>query len=231
MRMQAPCSWHPRAPEPCDNHAHLRPIATGHPRQPQGAAAHRSPCASAETGVLHLLGAGLAKGNAFRHRTNGIAAKRLPHSTLPRMFWPRPMRLPTRWPCRSFAPPGRNGGVMGAFRLRFAVPVRAFWRAALRRATGCCCDLGTDPSFGGVSGCDRAGLVPVPTSAQLTKAEVTALAEQIRPQLVIHSADVALPDGDWSPLDAASLLQMATRPANCTWDQPTALPISSSPRG
>jgi acyl-coenzyme A synthetase/AMP-(fatty) acid ligase len=96
--------------------------------------------------------------------------------------------------------------------------------------------LGNGPEFPvAFLGAIAVGLVPVPTSAQLTKAEVTALAEQIRPQLVIHSADIALPDGDWSLLDAASLLQMATL-APCGWhmgpaDRPAYIIFTSGTSG
>ena len=54
-----------------------------------------------------------------------------------------------------------------------------------------------------------AGLVPVPTSAQLTQAEVTKIAHEVAPKLIVHASGIALPAGDWPLLDAARLADMA----------------------
>lgn len=54
-------------------------------------------------------------------------------------------------------------------------------------------------------GAIAAGLVPVPTSAQLTVPEVTALAAALRPALVVAAEDVARPAGDWPLATEAEL--------------------------
>ncbi len=54
-------------------------------------------------------------------------------------------------------------------------------------------------------GAIAAGLVPVPTSAQLTAPEVTALAAALRPALVVAAEGVARPAGDWPVATEAEL--------------------------
>ena len=54
-------------------------------------------------------------------------------------------------------------------------------------------------------GAIAAGLVPVPTSAQLTVPEVTALAAALRPALVVAAEGVARPAGDWPVATEAEL--------------------------
>lgn len=53
--------------------------------------------------------------------------------------------------------------------------------------------------------CIAVGLVPVPTSAQLTAPEVTAISADIRPRLIVASPGVALPRDDAPVLEAAAL--------------------------
>lgn len=55
-------------------------------------------------------------------------------------------------------------------------------------------------------GAIAAGIVPVPTSAQLTRSEVTRLAAQIKPAMIVAGADVALPDHP-APILAEAALQ------------------------
>lgn len=50
-----------------------------------------------------------------------------------------------------------------------------------------------------------AGLVPVPTSAQLTRAEITRMAGPVAPRLILAAPDVALPDGDTPVLSLEAL--------------------------
>lgn len=54
-------------------------------------------------------------------------------------------------------------------------------------------------------GAIRAGLLPLVTSAALTKREVTALTCVIAPDAVLADPGVALPDGDWPVLDSGVL--------------------------
>jgi acyl-coenzyme A synthetase/AMP-(fatty) acid ligase len=54
-------------------------------------------------------------------------------------------------------------------------------------------------------GAIAAGLVPVPTSAQLTVPEVTALAAALRPALVVAAEGLARPAGDWPVATEAEL--------------------------
>jgi len=59
-------------------------------------------------------------------------------------------------------------------------------------------------------GAIAAGLLPVPTSAQLTTPEITRLAREIEPALVIADPGVALPEGDAPVLDSTGLEAMFT---------------------
>lgn len=66
--------------------------------------------------------------------------------------------------------------------------------------------LGNTPEFPVCFlGCIAAGLVPVPTSAQLTGREITGMAAGVDPALVVAAAGVALPDHPAPVLDAARL--------------------------
>lgn len=56
------------------------------------------------------------------------------------------------------------------------------------------------------------GAVPMPTSTQLTVAEVTKIANETQPRLVISDGGVTCPDGAWPTLDAATLPQFHTLP-------------------
>lgn len=77
--------------------------------------------------------------------------------------------------------------------------------------------LGNGPEFPvAFLGAMAAGLVPVPTSAQLTEPEITPLAIRSAPKLVIAGAGVARPLGDWPVLAAADLLRMEALPP-CDW--------------
>ncbi|MDD7973169.1 class I adenylate-forming enzyme family protein [Roseinatronobacter alkalisoli] len=61
-----------------------------------------------------------------------------------------------------------------------------------------------------------AGLVPVPTSTQLTGPEITKIAAQVAPALVLASDGVALPDHPAPTLDCAQLRRMQDLPP-CDW--------------
>ncbi|MDE3079243.1 MAG: acyl--CoA ligase [Paracoccaceae bacterium] len=61
-------------------------------------------------------------------------------------------------------------------------------------------------------GAIAAGLIPVPTSAQLTVAEATVLARTVEPKLIVAGPGVALPEGDWPVLDAAAVSAFHDRP-------------------
>ena len=60
------------------------------------------------------------------------------------------------------------------------------------------------------------GLVPVPTSTQLTAPEITRIAAQVGPALVLAAAGVALPDHPAPVLDSAHLHAMRDLPP-CDW--------------
>lgn len=66
-------------------------------------------------------------------------------------------------------------------------------------------------------GAVAAGLVPVPTSAQLTAPEITAMAAQLDPALVIGGPGVALPDHP-APAIGADLLRDWHALPPCDWD-------------
>ena len=65
-------------------------------------------------------------------------------------------------------------------------------------------------------GAIAAGLVPVPTSAQLTVAEITAMAHQITPAAVIAAPGITLPEIAAPVIEAATLRQWK-RNAPCDW--------------
>lgn len=73
--------------------------------------------------------------------------------------------------------------------------------------------LGNTPDFPvAFLGAIAAGLVPVPTSTQLTRPEITAMAARIAPRLVIAADGVPCPEGDYPVLPAARLAAMADLP-------------------
>lgn len=78
--------------------------------------------------------------------------------------------------------------------------------------------LGNSPEFPILFlGAIAAGLVPVPTSAQLTGPEISRMAGIVQPALIVAGAGVALPDPLPCPvLPAAALTGMASLPP-CAW--------------
>jgi len=58
-----------------------------------------------------------------------------------------------------------------------------------------------------------AGLIPVPTSAQLTRREITAIAAEIAPALIVAGEGIALPEQEIPVLHAADLPALHARPA------------------
>lgn len=74
--------------------------------------------------------------------------------------------------------------------------------------------LGNTPEFPvAFLGAIAAGLVPVPTSAQLTRVEITKMAMGLRPDLVIAGEGVALPDHLARVISEADLRGFETLPA------------------
>ena len=72
--------------------------------------------------------------------------------------------------------------------------------------------LGNTPEFPlAYLGAIAAGLLPVPTSAQLTEPETAAILEELRPALILHDANVACPDHP-ARLDSAALSDMRALP-------------------
>ncbi len=67
-------------------------------------------------------------------------------------------------------------------------------------------------------GAIAAGLVPVPTSAQLTAPEVTALAAQLDPRLIVAGPGVAVPDPAPCPVLDLDGLRAMFDAAPCDWD-------------
>ena len=65
-------------------------------------------------------------------------------------------------------------------------------------------------------GAVAAGLVPVPTSSQLTAPEITSMAAQIAPACVIAGPGIALPDGPARVIDTATLARWRQGPP-CAW--------------
>ncbi|MCB1346641.1 MAG: acyl--CoA ligase [Rhodobacter sp.] len=65
-------------------------------------------------------------------------------------------------------------------------------------------------------GAITAGLVPVPTSSQLTTDEITAMAAQIAPAAVVAAPGIALPEGAARVIDIPALHAMRALPP-CDW--------------
>ncbi|WP_449042852.1 class I adenylate-forming enzyme family protein [Paracoccus sp. (in: a-proteobacteria)] len=73
--------------------------------------------------------------------------------------------------------------------------------------------IGNEPAFPvAYLACIAAGIVPVPTSAMLTEAEITRISSDIRPALVVAGAGVPLPADATPRLSAAELAAMASLP-------------------
>lgn len=71
--------------------------------------------------------------------------------------------------------------------------------------------IGNEPAFPVTYlACIAAGLIPVPTSAMLTAPEVTAIATEIAPALIVAGDGVALPRGTAVPILAADELSAMT---------------------
>lgn len=78
--------------------------------------------------------------------------------------------------------------------------------------------LGNTPAFPVLYlGAIAAGLVPVPTSAALTRAEVSKLAARIAPALIVAEEGVALPDHPAPVISGADVMAME-RLAPCAYD-------------
>lgn len=73
--------------------------------------------------------------------------------------------------------------------------------------------LGNRPSFPvAYLGAITAGIVPVPTSAMLTRSEVTKIAQEIRPAMIVAGEGIALPDSPAPVLAESGLAAMADLP-------------------
>ncbi len=73
--------------------------------------------------------------------------------------------------------------------------------------------LGNGPEFPvAFLGAIAAGYVPVPTSAQLTEAEISKMAASLRPDLVIAGDGIALPQGGLPSLNLTELRAMSALP-------------------
>lgn len=82
--------------------------------------------------------------------------------------------------------------------------------------------LGNQPEFPvAFLGAIAAGLVPVPTSSQLTGPEISALAARLAPALIVGAPGIALPDHPAPVLPAADLA-LAERLPPCDWHRGTA---------
>ncbi|WP_299847196.1 class I adenylate-forming enzyme family protein [uncultured Paracoccus sp.] len=88
-----------------------------------------------------------------------------------------------------------------------------FLEAGLRPGDRVLLRLGNRPAFPiAYLGAIAAGIVPVPTSAMLTGPEITKLAAEIDPALVVAGEGVALPDHPAPVLTEAALSEFATLP-------------------
>ncbi|WP_299359481.1 class I adenylate-forming enzyme family protein [uncultured Paracoccus sp.] len=79
--------------------------------------------------------------------------------------------------------------------------------------------IGNEPAFPiAYLGCIAAGIVPVPTSAMLTEAEVTKIARDIAPDLIIAGTGIALPGSQAAVLPASAIAEFAALPP-ADWDR------------
>ncbi|SEN89584.1 Acyl-CoA synthetase (AMP-forming)/AMP-acid ligase II [Paracoccus alcaliphilus] len=86
-------------------------------------------------------------------------------------------------------------------------------RAGLQPGDRLLMRLGNRPAFPiAYLGAITAGIVPVPTSAMLTGPEVTRLADELRPAMVVAGEGIALPDQPVPRLDEADLAGFAALP-------------------
>ena len=86
-------------------------------------------------------------------------------------------------------------------------------RAGLRPGDRLLMRLGNRPAFPiAYLGAITAGIVPVPTSAMLTGPEVTRLADELRPAMVVAGEGIALPDQPVPRLGEADLAGFAALP-------------------
>ena len=60
--------------------------------------------------------------------------------------------------------------------------------------------------------CIAAGLIPVPTSSQLTEREVTKMAQELSPALIVQADGISGATGDWPVLPAPALAAMRELP-------------------
>ena len=73
--------------------------------------------------------------------------------------------------------------------------------------------LGNTPDFPiTYLACITAGLIPVPTSSQLTPSEVTKMAHELTPALVVQAQGVAAAEGDWPVMPASDLIVLRDLP-------------------
>ena len=73
--------------------------------------------------------------------------------------------------------------------------------------------LGNTPDFPiTYLACIAAGLIPVPTSSQLTVPEVDKMAAELRPALVVQAGGVVAPSGSWPVLAQLDLAALQTLP-------------------
>lgn len=92
-----------------------------------------------------------------------------------------------------------------------------FLAAGLRPGDRLLLRLGNTPEFPvAFLGAIAAGIVPVPTSAQLTAAEITRMAAQIAPAAVVAGAGIALPEGT-GPILTEDALRGYERLAPCAY--------------
>lgn len=88
-----------------------------------------------------------------------------------------------------------------------------FLRAGLRPGDRLLVRLGNRPAFPvAYLGAIAAGIVPVPTSAQLSQREITRIAREIEPSLIVASEGVALPDHPAPVMTEADLVRMEDLP-------------------
>lgn len=73
--------------------------------------------------------------------------------------------------------------------------------------------LGNTPDFPiTYLACITAGLIPVPTSSQLTAPEVSKMAHELNPALIVQADGVAAADGTWPVLPASDMMALRDLP-------------------
>lgn len=120
------------------------------------------------------------------------------------------MQVPDRLAMSVLGPDGADDWSHARLRQAVLGTATGLLQAGMRPGDKLLMRLGNTPLFPVTYlGAIAAGIVPVPTSAQLTGPEISAMARVIRPAMIAADPGIALPDDPAPILDAATLASFA----------------------